>query len=77
MHGHPMDFFQGGGGKSSEISFNPLGTNKTTFCAEILVGKYQISKSKGCPRPHFPTTTSQARSQGGHMPPARKFQNTA
>ena len=34
-------------GESSEITFNPLETKKTTFFANNLIGKCQISKSRG------------------------------
>jgi len=36
-----------GGGKSAKISFYPFETKKATFIAKNLMGKCQISKSRG------------------------------
>jgi len=48
-----VDFFRGtpkdfpGGTKTGKISFFPLETKKTTFLAKNVIGKSQVSKSRG------------------------------
>ena len=54
MHGRRKDFFQGD--NSGEIWFYRLDTKRTILFAEILIGKYKISKFRWVPRPpHLPT----------------------